>query len=460
MPDTFRVPGVYARPRPRVKALPRTRTDIAGFVGVAGPRRLGELLRIDDYRTYEGYFLRDERGNAVPPPPGSRLAECVKAFFLNGGARCWVVNVAAEIDGTPDGAEALLQRILGVDQIDPPRVRFGLELLLSKEEVALVALPELDATVETVSSRSEALPPSFEHARFFDCARAHRNARADLPPVRVTTKRVYADDQVLWAQRYLISRVQRLRWRCFAILAPPAGFTPDRVDRWRERLTRNLDKCDPAALYWPWLLVQESERVVARSPLGYVTGAFARRDLALGPHWPPASEPVEGVVGLEYVLDDEINGRLYDAGVNVLRSFPGRGVRIWGARSLLWASPEDSRREPLAYVSGRRCLSAIERTVEQLGQAAVFEPNRPLLRLQVAQAIAGYLMEVFNGGALHGTRAEDAFFVRCNSATNPGDAVARGELLCEVGVALAVPAEFVVFRLHTTDGGNEISEVS
>jgi hypothetical protein len=455
--DTLRVPGVYARPRPRVKALPRTRTDVAGFVGVAGPRRLGELVRIDDYRTYEGYFLRDERGNAVSPPPGSRLAECVRAFFLNGGARCWVVNVAPEIDGTPEGAQTLLNRMLG---LEPPGLRSGLELLLTKDEVALVALPELDATVDIASSRSELLPPSFEQARFFDCARAHAAARADLPPDRLTAKRVYDEEQVLWGQRHLIGCVQRLRWRCFAILAPPPGLTPDGAQRYRERLTRNLGECDPAALYWPWVLVQESERVEARSPLGYVTGLFARRDLALGPHWPPASEAVDGVVGLQYPVDDEVNGRLYDAGVNVLRSFPGQGIRVWGARSLLWGSPEASRSEPLAYVSGRRCLSAIERTVEQLGQAAVFEPNRPLLRLQVAQAVVGYLLEVFASGALQGTRAEEAFFVQCDSETNPLESVERGELVCQVGVALSVPAEFVVFRLHTSDGASQITEVS
>src|SRR5690606_17319720 len=106
------VPGVYRRARERVAELPRVRTDVAGFVGIAGPNRVGEAVRIDDWRSYELVYLRDINGHPVPPPAGSALADAVRAFFANGGACCWIVNVAEAVDTlTP---EALLTTLLGL----------------------------------------------------------------------------------------------------------------------------------------------------------------------------------------------------------------------------------------------------------------------------------------------------------------------------------------------------------
>src|SRR5690606_10496020 len=133
------VPGVYRRARERVAELPRVRTDVAGFVGVAGANRIGEAVRIDDWRSYELVYLRDAAGHPIPPPPGSALADAVRAFFANGGARCWIVNVAERVDSFT--AEGLLAQLLGFSE------RVGLELLLLRSEVAIVGIPELDARV-------------------------------------------------------------------------------------------------------------------------------------------------------------------------------------------------------------------------------------------------------------------------------------------------------------------------
>ena len=113
------------------------RTDVAGFVGIAGVQQLGIAVRIDDWRSYELTYLRDALGHPIDPPPGSALAMTVRAFFANGGARCWIVNIAATVDALDP--EALLVAMLGVND------RVGLEVLLLRSEVAIVGMPELDA---------------------------------------------------------------------------------------------------------------------------------------------------------------------------------------------------------------------------------------------------------------------------------------------------------------------------
>lgn len=443
------VPGVYRQARQRVAELARVRTDVAGFVGIAGPNRLGEAVRFDDWRSFELTYLRDAGGHPIPPPPGAMLADTVRAFFANGGARCWVVNVAPRVD-TFD-AEALLVEMLGVN------ARVGLEQLLLHAEVAIIGMPELDAIIADDEQVTRPLPP-VAGAGCFQCCPIPRPGSV-ISTQRTFDRRLFTDDQVEFAQRYLIERCGRIKWRVFVVLAPPPGRTPAQALRWREAITTNVDNTDCAALYWPWLRVQDKpgDALRLQSPIGHVIGVFARRDLARGPHAAPANETIDGVVGVEHPIDDPVNELVYDGGVNVLRGFPGRGIQVWGARTLLWGAQPEA---PLSWVNVRRCLSSIERNVERIGQTAVFEPNLPTLQLQVASAVIGHLLTVLASGALQAEKQEDAFFVRCNPANNPQAVVDAGQLICEIGVAIAAPAEFIVFRVGRREGVVELKEVS
>jgi uncharacterized protein len=443
------VPGVYRQARQRVAELARLRTDVAGFVGIAGPNRLGEAVRVDDWRSFELTYLRDAHRHPIDAPPGSMLADTVRAFFANGGARCWIVNVAARVD-TLD-AETLLVEMLGVN------ARVGLEQLLLHSEVAIVGMPELDALIADDEQVTKPLPPVVG-AGCFQCCPIPRPGSV-ISTQRTVGRRLFTDEQVMFAQRYLIERCGRVKWRVFVVLAPPPGRTPSGALRWREAITTNVDNTDCAALYWPWVRVQDKpgDPVRLQSPVGHVIGVFARRDLTRGPHAAPANETLEGVVALEYAVDDPINEQVYDGGVNVLRAFPGRGLQVWGARTLLWGNEPSA---PLAWVNVRRCLSSIERNVERIGQLVVFEPNLPTLQLQLASAVTGHLLTVLASGALQADKQEDAFFVRCNTANNPQPVIDAGQLICEIGVAIAAPAEFIVFRVGRREGVVELKEVS
>jgi phage tail sheath protein FI len=261
--------------------------------------------------------------------------------------------------------------------------------------------------------------------------------------------RAIPEDDMLWAQQYVLARLERERWRWFAIFAPPAGMTVARAIDWRERLTRTSGGSDLGALYWPWLRVQDSPGAPEelRSPVGAVAGIFAATDVAEGAHVAPANRPLTGVVGLETTIGDRENARAYEAGVNLLRGFAGQGTLIWGARTLLWQGPLDAA-DPLSFVNARRCLSAIARTCEVVGQPIVFEPNSALLRIRMHQLMVDYLLRVFASGALKGALPEEGFFVQVNSVEESPE----GQIECTIGVALAQPAEFIAFRIGR-DGG-------
>lgn len=453
MDGSYFIPGVYRRPKERAEGFPRVRTDVAGFVGAAGPRHLGRAVAVEDWKSYVALFHRDDNGRPVDAPRGGALQAAVRDYFANGGRRLWIANVAESID--PARKQEFLNDMLGLGHALDPH---GLELLLRQDEVALVALPDLDAVSEITEDRTDdgALPgnPCFRRCSTLvptGIPQGHRAARA------VSQERLFAADDLMAAQRYLIERLRREPWRCFAVLAPPPGLDAPQAVRWRERLTRGSEGADVAALYWPWLLTQDSPGAptALRSPVGAVTGVFAATDISDGPHVAPANRRLTGVVGVERGIGDEDNRIAYNAGVNVIRAFPGQGILLWGARTLLWLD-ELSRGKPLAFVNCRRCLSAVARSTWVVGQPVVFQPNTALPRIQLHQMMTGYLLQVFASGALMGDLPDQAFFVE----VVPAEESPEGQIICRIGLALAAPAEFIVFRVGRQDGVIETAEAA
>lgn len=446
------VPGVYRQPAESAAGFPRLRTDVVGFVGVAGPNRIGECVRVDDWRSFEQAYLRDAKGSPYAEdvvPAGAQLRDAVRAFFANGGSRCWVVNVAATIEESTK--LQLLDLMLGLSE------RTGLDkLLVEHHEVAIVVLPELEAWI-TAPVTQQIDAPIADQGRFQCCP-----AVRDLPPISEASREsvvpLFTPHEALYAQRAFVERVGREKWRVFALVTVPAGLTAAQAAAWRTALVANLADSDAAALYWPWVKATEKpgSQPVLKPPLGFVAGVYARRDLARGPHVAPANETLVSVVGVEREVNDEQHGILNAGAVNVLRPFTDRGVQVWGARTLGFGLPDIG---DLGWVNVRRCLTAIERSADFIGQRTVFEPNNPMTRFVLAQAMTRYLIELFRKGAFKGATEGDSFFVRCDGTNNPQEAIDAGQLFCEVGVAIAAPAEFIVFRLGRHEGVVEVQEL-
>ncbi|MCA9911074.1 MAG: phage tail sheath family protein, partial [Anaerolineae bacterium] len=150
-------------------------------------------------------------------------------------------------------------------------------------------------------------------------------------------------------------------------------------------------------------------------------------------------------------IDEIIHGVLNEKQVNVLRAYPGRGIRIGGAVTL-------SSDTLVRYINVRRLLLMIAESIDESTQWTVFEPNNPELWAEIARSARTFLDGIWRAGMLDGATAQEAYSVRCDETTNPPEDTERGLLQCEIGVLPPYPAEFVIVRIGKTDGGTDIRE--
>jgi uncharacterized protein len=197
-----------------------------------------------------------------------------------------------------------------------------------------------------------------------------------------------------------------------------------------------------AAFYYPWIKIFDGGGGPPKfvPPGGHVAGIYARTDIERGVFKAPANEVVRGALELEFEVTDGAQAILNPRGVNVIRAFPGRGRRVWGARTLsdntLWK-----------YVSVRRLFIFLEASIFRGTQWVVFEPNNERLWARVKQTITEFLRTQFRAGALLGATEEEAFFVKVDRTTMTDDDINNGRLIVLIGVAPVRPAEFVIFRI-------------
>lgn len=230
------------------------------------------------------------------------------------------------------------------------------------------------------------------------------------------------------------------KFRRFAVLDAPAG-PDDKVLTWRNTAVASTY----AAVFAPHLkIVNLDPTAVDRyrtvPPSGFVAGVMARTDRERGVHKAPGNERVNGIVGLAEQYTQGRQELLNPNGVNLIRSFPGRGTRVWGARN---ATDDTTWR----YVNVRRLFNMVETSVDRGTQWVVFEPNTATTWLRVKASVEGFLDQLWRAGALAGESADQAYRVRVGLGQTMTEAdIDLGLVITEVAIAPAKPAEFVVFR--------------
>jgi phage tail sheath protein FI len=313
----------------------------------------------------------------------SYVGDAVRGFFLNGGRTCAMQIICYEAYVRPVDA-----------------LRAGLATTDTLDQIDLVCAPD--------SARSM---PEQEQIALYTALLEHCRARGDR----------------------------------FALLDAPVGASA----RQTVALRRRLDSPD-GALYFPWVGVQGRlpgmDGLTYVPPCGHIAGVLARSDERFGTHKAPANELLEGALDLSATPDQAEMAELFQSGVNMLQSFQGRGIRVWGARTL-------SNERLWQYISTRRVFLTAGRWIAHALAALTFEPNDPLLWARVERELGAYFRGMFQRGGLRGATAQEAFFVRCNAETNPPDARERGELVAEIGLAPELPNEFIVVRIiHGANG--------
>jgi hypothetical protein len=373
-------------------------------VGASGEKSTPEKVTLESWEDFQHVI--------GPVIPAGFLGYAVRGFFQNGGARCVVLPLAVMESQQSDGALAqALRELFRTESYGTEHA--GLRGVLDEiEDVDLVCVP--DIMIEEIRHEPETV---FE------------------------LQQEVLDYCEAWGERLAILD---------ALPGDPAGIeemTEALIKHWRE-LGAGKQGAGAGALYFPWVRVKSLDDPGERwvPPCGHIAGVYARSDARVGFHKAPANEIVDGVLDVQIDVTQDALVSLNEAGVNCLRSFPRRGIRVWGARTV-------SGHRQWRYVNVRRVFLTLVRWIERNMNDLAFEPNNPQLWDRVLERLRGFCYELFVRGALRGTTVEEAFFLKCDAELNPPEVREEGQVVCHIGLAPAAPAEFIVIRMTRVAGG-------
>jgi phage tail sheath protein FI len=241
----------------------------------------------------------------------------------------------------------------------------------------------------------------------------------------------------------ILTHCEKMRFRVAVLDAP------ETVDKGIDSIPMPRDS-SMGAYYFPWVKIYDPgmEKEVFVPPCGGIAGVFGRVDDTRGVHKAPANEIYRGAIGLKYGITDAEQELLNPKGINCIREFQGRGIRVWGARTF-------SSDSEWKYINVRRLFCMLEKTIQNGTNWVVFEPNTRSLWKNIVRNITAFLLRTWKSGALFGDTPEEAFYVRCDDELNPPESIDAGYVVCEIAVAPAKPAEFVVFRISQKVLGEE-----
>jgi phage tail sheath protein FI len=388
MATSYLSPGVYVEEiASGNKPIEAVGTSTAGFIGECEVGPVNEVILCTNWSTYTKHF--GDFSNS------KYLAHGVYGFFNNGGTIAFVCNVGTLAQAEAAGKKYASSAALYMGEDNGPGTRTGLKAFEEVDEIAIVIAPgQTDPAIQ---------------------------------------------DMVL-------SHCENMKYR-FAILDSPETIEKGGVDK----LPKPRDS-KYGAYYFPWIEVYDPEKGnIFVPPSGHVAGVYARVDGERGVHKAPANEIIRGALGLRYTITKGEQDILNPKGINCIREFKGRGIRIWGARTIS-SDPE------WRYVNVRRLFNMVENSIEKGTQWVVFEPNDQKLWKKVTRNIKAFLSRIYMSGALFGDSPDKAFYVKCDSETNPPEVIDAGQLICEIGMCPVKPAEFVVFRIGQMPSGGDVSE--
>jgi phage tail sheath protein FI len=250
------------------------------------------------------------------------------------------------------------------------------------------------------------------------------------------------------------------RKQAFLIMDAPPNYGADTLSGPAETIqdyvgTGVVPISTNGALYFPYLMTPDpvTNKNIPLPPSGSVAGIFARTDVEVGVWKAPAGLKTSilntiGVVN-EGRMTDMRQGVLNPLGVNVLRSFPGSGTVVWGARTL---AARDTALQQWWYVPVRRMALYVEQTLLRNLTWVVFEPNDEPLWTAIRMSVEAFMLSLFRQGAFQGSSPSQAFLVRCDATTTTEQDIKLGIVNILVGFRPLKPAEFVIIKIAQLAG--------
>lgn len=290
--------------------------------------------------------------------------------------------------------------------------------------------------------------PGYEDLEFLTQSAAFASsAPVDIRLQATRGARIFGESDVLSLQAQMANPAIVGPYKVALLDAPSPEMDLEQLLTWRTRLA-DLPR---AALIAPWLTLPGTQTAVPASC--HLAGLTAAAERAIGVHRSGANMALRYVEGLTNSFDDTRHGVLNDAGITLMRARPGQGIRAMGARSL-------AADTSLTYLSTRRILDTLERSLERALQPIVFEPNTIFTRQALTLTATALLTLLWKKGALQGGAPEQAFTVKCDLENNPDESRADGRLIVDIGVAPTRPMEFIFFRLGHRRDMTKVTEAS
>ncbi|GHV57641.1 tail protein [Spirochaetia bacterium] len=378
MPN-YQTPGVYIEEiSSGSKPIEAGATNIVGFLGVAEKGPVNEAVLVTNWTQYTKLF-----GGLHT---GGWLGHAVYQFFQNGGSKAYINNLkelpqTSEMEKSKKGAK----NAENTENIEGAEKKVEENILLKVEnpkEIAKLIIGE-DKGVGKKTG-----------LYLFD----------SVPDIALVCAPGVTDPA---AQDAILSHCEKNRFR-FAVLD-----SPEELEKGIDTMPMPRDSI-MGAYYFPWIEMYDAvaDQNVYAPPSGGVCGVYSRVDGTRGVYKAPANEILRTALGLKYNLTDAEQELLNPKGINVIREFPGRGIRVWGARTIS-SDPE------WRYVNVRRLFCMVEQAIQNGTSWIVFEPNTRDLWKKITRNITSFLLNIWRSGALFGDTPEEAFFVRCDDELNP-----------------------------------------
>lgn len=243
------------------------------------------------------------------------------------------------------------------------------------------------------------------------------------------------------------------RMDAFGIGSVPEGYTEAMAIEYRLE-TGNFNT-SYGALYYRWGYVDDPIGVGSNPqkliPLdGHIAGAYADHDYKESFGTVPAGETaiLKGVNKLEGEMDDISNGNLNKVNINVLRSFSGKGILIWGARTL----SSDSKWK---YINARRIFIYAEKSIAIGTRWVVFKPTNSSTWKSLKRTVDSFLNTL---PGLYGDTAAERYMSICDETINTEAVRKEGQILTKIGLNIESVGEFVIFEIGQMDEGTTLTE--
>jgi len=460
----YRSPGIYIDETSSFPgSIKQVETAIPAFIGYTekGPAEPTRITSLADYESLFGKpcnelpeFKVDGTSGTVTTvgsistTPVYLLYYQVQMFFTNGGNTCYIISVGVYKDPA------------SISVVD---MKEGLNKLNEIDEPTLILLPEAPGISDNSAGHSlfvDAMKQCKERGDRFaicdvksadlsstdpagDAAEVFRNhigteylsfGAAYFPYLETTITHHYREAEVK-VTHTLDKQVKVLR------------LPDETINREPTLASTSLYHSANGSYAMAYLQIRkmiESVKLVL-PPSGAVAGIYVMVDQSRGVWKAPANISINGVTGPTLLLTnmDQQNLNISPSGksINVIRSFPGKGTLIWGARTLAGNSSE------WKYISVRRFCNMVQESVEKTLYQLVNEPNDANTWTKVKTMIENFLTQMWREGALAGPTPKEAFFVKTGlGETMTQQDITEGRLIAEIGMALTRPAEFILLR--------------